>query len=110
MEQTKDLPQGIEELCMEVEELKSVIRRDSEKSMVFRNEDIPNYLNCSNPICHGGGMVVSGIVENMIQQKKEYYELAEKCTGYEGSPKGRRRYQSCVHGFAIKIRIKYSNL
>ena len=51
-------------------------------------KDTGEYFDCSNPLCYN----------------KEDTRL---CEGYEGSPKGRRRYQDCMNSFRIKVDIKY---
>ncbi len=43
----------------------------------------------------------------MIRNKQAELETYKMCQGYEGSPKGRRRYRSYVNSFDIKVTIKY---
>ena len=64
-------------------------------------------INCSNALCFKGGFSIGSIVRNMIGQKETFKESKEHCQGYEGSPKGKRKYRDCSHQFEYKITIKY---
>jgi hypothetical protein len=43
----------------------------------------------------------------MVRNKKNDYEISRTCQGYEGSPKGKKRYRLCVNFFKIKVHINY---
>ncbi len=49
------------------------------------------------------------IIHAMVRDKKTDHEEERKCQGYEGSPKGRKRYRSCLHSFHIKAHIDYKD-
>jgi hypothetical protein len=100
----------IADLHVEVREVDDLIWGHNERVRVFGKDNLPEYVNCSNPICHGGGISISEIIRNVIQERKEDDEVRKKCPGYEGSPKGRRKYKSCVHTFKVKVHIKYANI
>jgi hypothetical protein len=53
------------------------------------------YSDCSNPACYNGGISLGSIIRTMVQDKETHIEKSCFCQGYEGSPKGRRRYQCC---------------
>jgi hypothetical protein len=64
-------------------------------------------VNCSNPECYGGGVLLSFLMHDMVRARKTEGSFKEFCRGYEGSPKGRKRYRKCMYSFAGKIQIEY---
>ncbi len=70
-------------------------------------ESLGEFVNCQNPVCYGGGFSIGEIVREMVRSRKEKFEASRGCRGYEGSPKGRRRYRSCINSFDVKVQIKY---
>jgi hypothetical protein len=65
------------------------------------------YIDCSNPLCYKGGFSIGSILREMAKEKKTDLETSRTCQGYEGSPKGRRKYRECINHFDIKVHIKY---
>lgn len=65
------------------------------------------FVDCSNSVCHGGGVSIGEILRSMIDQGKTEEHVSRGCRGYEGSPKGRRKYRSCMHSFDVKVALKY---
>lgn len=65
------------------------------------------FVNCSNGLCYNGGFGLGSIIREMVVNKKTSNEGYKGCRGYEGSPKGRRRYRSCANMFQYKVVIKY---
>jgi hypothetical protein len=70
-------------------------------------DSIGEFVNCSNPICYGGGFNLVDIIREMVSKKETEREDSRLCRGNEGSPKGRRIYRKCFNMFEIKINIKY---
>ncbi len=64
-------------------------------------------IDCSNPLCYGGGVDVGPIIHELVAQGKTDDERSVMCRGYEGSPKGRKKYRSCMHIFRIRTHIEY---
>jgi hypothetical protein len=100
----------ITDLHVEVMEVDDLIWERNGRATVFGKDNLPGHVNCSNPKCHEGGISISEIIRNVIQERKEDSEVRKKCTGYEGSPKGRRKYKSCLHAFKITVHIEYVNI
>lgn len=73
----------------------------------YKKGFIGEYIDCSNSLCYNGGFSIGHILREMIDQKQTDLETSKSCQGYEGSPKGRRRYRICVNSFKIKVHIKY---
>jgi hypothetical protein len=97
----------IEDLKVEVIESGHGIIGQSRKSF-YRKQYFPGeYINCSNPLCYNGGFSIGSILREMVSNKQTELETTESCQGYEGSPKGRRKYKGCLNFFKIKISIKY---
>jgi hypothetical protein len=64
-------------------------------------------VNCSNPVCYGGGVEVGNIIHEMVRKKLMEHEETKDCRGYEGSPKGKKKYRSCLQTFRIKAHLEY---
>lgn len=74
---------------------------------VLRAEDIGEFVNCSNSLCYNGGFSVGRILRSMVYAKETERTDTAGCQGYEGSPKGRRRYRSCFNHFDVEVKITY---
>jgi len=82
--------------------------KDYKKISHYSIETLPGeYIDCINPICYGGGFSIGSILREMVRTKATNKEEFEMCRGYEGSPKGRRKYGFCPNTFQIKVNIKY---
>jgi len=101
----------IEDITIEVEETDFGMAGSGPNSR-FTKDNIKymgEYVDCSNPLCYNGGVAVGSLIKDMIYSKQPELETTEICKGYEGSPKGRRKYGDCLHMFKVKIQIKYKN-
>jgi len=96
----------IEDVSVEVEESGQGVHKGFNK-LTYKKKYIGEYINCSNPLCYNGGFSIGGILREMIRNNKVDLETTESCQGYEGSPKGRRRYKPCWNFFKVKVHIKY---
>jgi len=95
----------IEDFQIEVEEAGLHYQPINER---FDPEQPPGeYFNCHNSRCYGGGVSIGKILQKMGRERLETFETTESCKGYEGSPKGRRKYQNCEKCFKIKVTLKY---
>lgn len=54
-------------------------------------------VDCSNAVCGG----VEPYVREAIRARAETVEYSKMCEGYEGSPKGRRKYRKCLNTFQV---------
>lgn len=63
-------------------------------------------IDCRNPRCFGGGFSIGEILRQMIRTGETVYNNQISCRGYEGSPKGRRRYGSCDQSFKVHIKLE----
>ncbi len=74
----------------------------------FNMNNLPGeYVDCSNKFCYNGGCSIGDILREMVYQKKTHGEYNRCCQGYEGSPKGRVKYQSCLHTWKIIVDLEY---
>lgn len=104
---------GFEKAFPQVDELKVVVTQQGEgvsnwNCVSHYGKNAGEYIDCRNPLCYNGGFSLGGILRAMVQQKQTHFE--DKyifCQGYEGSPKGRRKYGSCMNSFEIVVDIKY---
>ena len=97
---------GIESVRMEIKEIGSHEYRKRGIS-VYTKETFREYHDCTNTLCYNGGFSMGQIVREMIQDNKTHWEGNKICQGYEGSPKGRRKYRKCVNMWSIKVDIEY---
>jgi hypothetical protein len=66
------------------------------------------YIDCTNPLCYNGGFRVGEVVREMIRERKTSKAGSNICQGYEGSPKGKKKYRDCLRWFQWKIEIEYN--
>ena len=78
------------------------------EASIYKKDTLREYINCSNRFCYNGGFNVANILRNMIKDKQTDCETKQFCQGYEGSPKGKKRYRSCLNSFKIKIHLDYN--
>ena len=76
---------------------------------VQRLKKTGEYFDCTNTVCYGGGFSIGSLVRKMVDAKQTHAESHEFCKGYEGSPKGKRRYRSCTNSWNVTIDIKYKS-
>ena len=65
------------------------------------------YVDCSATLCYGGGVNLGQLVRDMLPTRQRELEIRCVCQGYEGSPKGRRKYRPCINSFKVTIGISY---
>ena len=68
---------------------------------------IGEYIDCTNPLCNGGGFSIANIIKGMVKDKETHCETTEVCKGSEGSPKGVKIYGPCMNSFQVKVEVKY---
>ena len=97
----------IEDLRVEVEESGEGVSGGRRKSL-YTKQDFPGeYVDCRNPICYRGGFSLGSMLWGMVQNNKTESEASGQCRGYEGSPKGGRKYRDCVNFFRVKMSVTY---
>src|SRR6266852_3134462 len=76
-------------------------------TLVFNESSFQEFHNCRNPHCTQGGILLGDLVRDVVSsgQIKKEHEL--KCAGFEGSPKGRKKYGICWNRFKVTIEIQY---
>ncbi len=98
----------IDDIVVEVEERGHVWDKGFGKRRYTKGQ-IGEFIDCSNPLCYGGGFSIGSIVQDMVRNKQTDLETTKACRGNEASPKGKRIYRSCGNFFKIKVHIEYSN-
>ncbi len=66
-------------------------------------------IRCSNPLCYRGGFEIDSELAYMVRKKQTSKQGHLSCEGDEGSPKGRIKGRSCLHGIEFKITVKYKS-
>jgi hypothetical protein len=64
-------------------------------------------FDCSNQFCYGGGFSICDILRRVHRERLTQFETYVSCSGYEGSPKGRRKYKDCVQYTKVTVKAKY---
>jgi len=107
---TKAFPK-IEDIRVEIRERGEGIpswRQENDISDIYTKINLPGeYVDCSNPRCYNGGFRLGQIIRFMAGQKQTEFQDTLPCQGYEGSPKGRKKYDDCPNMFKVKIKIEY---
>ena len=81
-----------------------------EKEYTYRIRDYPGeFVDCSNSLCYNGGISIGSLVHKMYREHATELQISKLCRGYEGSPKGRRKYGRCLNFFRVEISITYRN-
>ncbi|MGX9728835.1 MAG: hypothetical protein ACTFAK_16430 [Candidatus Electronema sp. VV] len=98
----------IDNFVIEVTELEDSIWGKELRTRRYEKMDsLGEYVDCSNLSCYSGGVSVGSILREMIRGGKTEECVRKRCSGYEGSPQGQRRYRNCSHSFVVKICLKY---
>jgi hypothetical protein len=63
------------------------------------------WLPCGNPLCYRGGYDI-GPMALMIGADRSEMEVALRCDGDEGSPRGRQLGESCLRSIKGTLRIE----
>lgn len=100
----------LEDFTIEVSESPDIIWGGEEHPRTYTKANPPGeFVDCTNSVCYSGGVSIGEILREMIRERKTQHQVSKGCRGYEGSPKGRRRYRSCMHRFTIKVSLRYKD-
>ena len=89
------------------DELEDFYDRQAGRRAYLTETDYYDDFDCSSPMCYGGGIDLGIIVRSMSRIGETDRTTVQKCRGYEGSPKGRRRKGICARSFSVEIHIVY---
>ena len=103
---------GFDQAFPQIASLSGTVEEDGDGvndrlSVRHLGKDTGEYFDCSNPLCYNGGFSLGDILRSMIASGDTHKEDTRLCKGYEGSAKGRRRYQDCMNSFRIMVDIEY---
>lgn len=73
----------------------------------YTEENAGQYINCSNSACFNGGFNLGSILRMMDANYQKEVKETFYCQGYEGSPKGRKKYCDCDNIFEVECFITY---
>jgi hypothetical protein len=83
-------------------------RGEREWLEIYTERRIVAILDCRNPRCHGGGLDLDRLLRwGIVEPKLTEYERTVHCSGFEGTPKGRRKDGPCDTYFKVKASVKY---
>jgi hypothetical protein len=75
----------------------------------YTQHNLGEYIDCINPRCYKGGFRIGDDLRRMVAQRQEEFSGSASCQGYEGSPKGRRKYGPCDMQFEYTIKVTYKD-
>lgn len=75
----------------------------------YSADNAGEYINCSNTSCYNGGFQLGAILRSMVLSNETLRNEVGYCQGYEGSPKGKIKYDDCDNSFKIEINIVYKD-
>jgi len=96
----------VRRLTMKVEELDSG-NHPPIREWNFTESSAPRAINCSNDLCYGGGIDLGMLLQRIVTHRETNGTEKELCSGYEGSPKGRRMYKPCHLMYKVHFVIDY---
>ena len=105
---------GFDEAFPEIASLSGKVEEDGDGvSSLLRvrhlSKGTGEFFDCSNPRCYNGGFSLGSILRSMVASGATHKEDTLFCQGYEGSPKGRRRYRDCMNSFRVAVNVEYRN-
>jgi hypothetical protein len=77
---------------------------------VYTLNNLPGeYVDCNKSACYNGGFSIGDVLREMVRTRESDQNGSAICHGYEGSPKGRRKYRECLNFFRYKVHIDCRN-
>ncbi len=73
----------------------------------FTEHSIPKEIRCLNPKCQQGGFDLGAILITLEHEQKTKYDVTLNCRGHEGTPKGRKRGDSCFNSVAVELELTF---
>jgi hypothetical protein len=68
----------------------------------FKKGEFGSFINCTDPLCDGGGFSIAVIIHRMVSERKTTFETTEVCRGKERNP-GRGRRWGGIRGPCTKV-------
>jgi len=85
------------------------IPQEWQRKSVYSEGNLPSNISCTNPRCKQGGYDLNTVFVILTGSKDTHYESTIHCHGHEGSPKGRRRGDSCMNWLELKVDVTYND-
>ena len=78
---------------------------------VFRTSELAETIDCTDPLCDGGGFRIQGLLEEMVRKRERSREEMATCIGNERLPgRGKRPGRvrgHCTRIYRVRIDVKY---
>lgn len=81
--------------------------RESLKNINYTESSIPAMIKCGNLRCQQGGYEIQNLLDTLVLSQETLFEETYYCKGHEGSPKGRRKDESCMNSIKFTLQIQY---
>jgi hypothetical protein len=103
----RDVYPQIETMRLEVRQGRGIRAPVAVPQIITETSTYQRFIDCRNPLCAHGGMDIARHVHAAVSKRAHELEACEACCGYEGSPKGERRYGPCLTEFQLKGTVGY---
>lgn len=80
---------------------------DWEQNISCSESSLPETIPCGNPRCQQGGYSLRAILITITHSRDAEFDGSMSCKGHEGTPKGRRKGNSCCNRLKYKLEVKY---
>ena len=99
----------IEDLTVGIEETSAPEK--TVRKIKYGMRDLPGeFVPCSNPLCHRGGVSLGVIIRRMSKRRlEEFREVSRMCRGHAEIPEQWNIFRRCTHVFFFDISIRYKN-
>jgi len=103
----RDVWPQIEKMRLEVRQGKGWMSDRAEPQIITETSTYQKFVDCRNTFCVRGGVNTSEAIGDAVTEGQTSIDVSKSCCGYEGSPKGTRRYGPCLFRFHVQGTIRY---
>lgn len=100
----------IERMRLEVRQGKGILAERAEPELITETSSYRQYVDCRNKMCVRGGVHIADIVGRAVVTGQPVIDESAYCCGYEGSPKGSKRYKGCLFRFIVQGTTTYRKI
>jgi hypothetical protein len=102
-----DVWRQVETMRLEVRQGKGFMAERAQPEIITQTSTYGKFVDCRNPMCVRGGVNVSVMIADAVVKRQTSIDVTSPCCGYEGSPKGARRYGPCLFRFLVRGTITF---
>jgi hypothetical protein len=103
----RDVKPQIDRMRLEVRQGEGICAEGAEPEVITETSAYRRYVDCRNPMCVRGGVGIAEVIGQAVAEGRTTISESPMCCGYEGSPKGARRYKGCLFRFIVRGTVSY---